>query len=113
MNHGTLGGEICARMQEPPSIDSFAAITRRVIARDGFDTYLPTVLYPARREVLVLEGAPEGPDLENIGLRWAASGAEDSEDFLLAIKVDEQHFKVFHRSSHGIESRVFLVDISA
>jgi hypothetical protein len=99
-------------MQEP-SIDSFAAITRRVIARDGFDAYLPTVLYPARREVLVLDGAPEGPHLENIALRWAASGAEDSEDFLLAIKVDEQQFKVFHRSSHGIESRLFLVGTSA
>jgi hypothetical protein len=28
-------------MHEPPSIDSFAAITRRVIARDGFDAYCP------------------------------------------------------------------------
>ena len=99
-------------MQEP-SIESFAAITRRVIARDGFDAYLPTVLYPARREVLVLEGAPDGPDLESIALRWATSGAEGPEDFLLAIKVGKHHFKVFHRTSHGVESRLFRADVSA
>jgi len=51
-----------------PSISSFADITRRVIASDGFDEYRPTVLYPARKHVLVLEGVPATTNLEAVAL---------------------------------------------
>jgi hypothetical protein len=44
-------------------IESFVAITHRVIARDGFDEYLPTLMLPATHDLLVLEGAPQDSTL--------------------------------------------------
>jgi hypothetical protein len=89
------------------SVASFAAITRRVIARDGFESHLPTVLYPARREVLVLEGAPESGDLEAISLNWAQANAVGHEEFLLAFKVSSTQFKIVRRSGTSFETEVF------
>jgi hypothetical protein len=35
-------------------------MTRRIIAKDGFEEYLPTLMLPQRRHVTVLEGLPLG-----------------------------------------------------
>jgi hypothetical protein len=42
------------------TIDDFIAMTRRIIAKDGFEEYLPTLMLPQRRHVTVLEGLPLG-----------------------------------------------------
>jgi hypothetical protein len=94
-----------------PTIDEFARITRNVIARDGFDDYLPTALYPARTQVVVLEGVPEGVDVERIALDWAAEGAIDDEEFLVAFKVDPTRFKVIRRHSGRQEQGVFATTV--
>ena len=36
-------------------LDQFVKMTQRIIAEDGFDNYLPTLLLPATREVRVLD----------------------------------------------------------
>jgi hypothetical protein len=93
--------------QSQPSIASFAEITRRVIARDGFEDYLPTVLYPARRQVLVLEGLPSDSDVEAVSLAWAQSNAVGNEQFFLAFKVSLTEFKIIRRNGPSLESQVF------
>ena len=90
-----------------PTVDDFAAITRRVIERDGFDDYLPTALYPTRKHVVVLEGVPAGADIEPIALAWAASGAIGDEELLVAFKVDSSKFKVVRRHLGRQEEGVF------
>ncbi len=94
-------------MAAEPSIASFAAITQRLIARDGFDAFLPTVLYPARKVVLVLEGVPPSEAVEPIAISWATDGAQGSEPFLLAFRVDADHFRVIQRRGSLIESATF------
>jgi len=89
------------------TVDEFARITKRVIARDGFEDYLPTALYPVRNTVVVLEGVPEGSDLESIAVRWAAEGAVGDEEFLVAFKIDAATFKVIRRYAAGQEASVF------
>jgi hypothetical protein len=91
-----------------PSISSFAEITRRVIARNGFDQHLPTVLYPARKYVLVLEGAPPTEDLEAVALDWARSNAVGDEESLLAFKVSATQFKVIQRQGASLDAEVFV-----
>jgi hypothetical protein len=91
------------------TVDEFAKITRRVIATDGFDDYLPTALYPSRNHVVVLEGVPEGSDLEPIAVAWAAKGAIGNEEFLVAFKVGSTKFKIIRCHSDGQEERVFDV----
>lgn len=91
------------------TVDEFASITRNVIARDGFDDYLPTALYPNRKEVVVLEGVPEGSDLEPIVLTWASKAALGDEEFLVAFKVASTKFKVIRRHSGRQEEKVFDV----
>lgn len=76
------------------TLEEFSQITRRVIARDGFAEYLPTAVYPERREVVVLEGAPERGDLEDISFRWAADRSRHGEEFLVAFKSGPNRFKV-------------------
>lgn len=79
------------------SIESFVSITRRVIARDGFDGYLPTLMLPATQEVLVLEGAPQDATTAAITRRWAEGRAGEGADFVLSYKVDKQRFAVLAR----------------
>jgi hypothetical protein len=91
------------------TLEQFARITRNVIAQDGFDDYLPTALYPERKHIVVLEGAPEDVDLEPIATRWAAKGAIAGEEYLVAFKVSPNQFKIVRRFSGGQEEGVFDV----
>lgn len=89
------------------TLDEFAAMTKRIIASDGFDAYLPTAIYPGRRQVVVLEGAPEGPELESIAVKWAERGAVGGEEFLVSFKFGPDRFKVVRRRAGVHEERVF------
>ena len=91
----------------PTSLDAFARITQRVIARDGFEGYLPTALYPARRHILVLEGVPADVNIEAVSLAWAEDNAVGSEEFLVAFAISGTHFKVIHRFEGAFESGLF------
>jgi hypothetical protein len=91
------------------NLDEFARITKTVIARDGFDDYLPTALYPARKHIVVLEGAPANADLEPIAIQWAAEGAIGDEEYLVAFKVSSTRFKVIRRYQGSQEEGVFDV----
>jgi hypothetical protein len=91
------------------SIASFAEITRRIIAEDGFAEYLPTVLYPERKHIMVLEGVPSSVDLESVSLDWAKSNAIDDEDFLVAFKVSNTQFKIIRRTGFSFEAEIFTV----
>jgi hypothetical protein len=91
---------------------AFAAMTQRVIADDGFDTYLPTACYPERRVLRVLEGAPNSVDLERIALDWALTAAEGDEEVLVAFRVDATHFKVVKRADGNTEHCLYAVDSS-
>jgi hypothetical protein len=89
------------------TVEEFASITKKVIARDGFEDYLPTALYPRRRHLVVLEGVPDGADLEPIVMKWAIKDAIGDEEFLVAFKVGPNKFKVIRRYSGAQEEKVF------
>lgn len=88
------------------TIDDFIAMTRRIIAKDGFDDYLPTLVIPDRREVTVLEGMPPDVDAEAASRRWATSSVDRNEDYFLAFKIDPAQFKVVARLKGVEEERV-------
>ena len=69
------------------TLPEFARITRRAIASDGFGGYLPTAMYPDRREVIVLEGVPEDVNVESAARRWAFERAKDGEEVHVAFKI--------------------------
>jgi hypothetical protein len=89
------------------TLDEFAALTKRIIASDGFDDYQPTAIYPDRRHVVVLDGAPEGPELESIAVKWAERGAVGGEEFLVSFKFGPDRFKVVRRCAGVQEEGVF------
>ncbi len=86
--------------------DDFIAMTRRVIAKDGFDGYLPTLVLPARRHIAALEGVPPGVDVEAAAKKWANAKAGADEDYFLAFKIDPVHFKVIARRDGIEEERI-------
>jgi hypothetical protein len=88
---------------------AFAGMTRRVIASDGFDSYLPTACYPERRVLRVLEDAPDSEGLEAIVLEWALSRLEGDEEVLVAFKVAPAHFKVVRRAAGLTEECVYSI----
>jgi hypothetical protein len=88
------------------TIDDFIAMTRRIIAKDGFEGYLPTLVLPDRRHVAVLEGVPPDVDVEAAAKKWALQKSEPEEDYFLAFKIDSAHFKVIARSEGREETRV-------
>jgi hypothetical protein len=96
-----------------PTVDEFARLTKKIIARDGFEDYLPTALYPSRRHIVVLEDVPEDADLEPIALEWAANGASAGEEFLVAFKIGSTTFKVIRRIGGSQEEAIFDIgDVS-
>jgi hypothetical protein len=94
-----------------PTVAEFAEITKRIIARDGFSAYLPTAIYPARNEIVVLEGVPDIDDLEEISVGWAEGKAIDGEEFLVAFKKGPTRFKVVRRYSGLQEDAEFDVAV--
>jgi hypothetical protein len=78
-------------------IDHFIAMTHRVIERDGFEAYQPTLLLPQRKDIRILEGVPADVDIEAAATSWATRATDAEEDFFLAFKTDPNHFKVIAR----------------
>ena len=95
-------------MGQHASLNIFVVMTQRVIAKDGFDGYLPTFVLPARRHVAVLEGVPEHVDVAVAARRWAEDMA-GPDDFLLAYKLDSGHFQAIKRTAGAIEERVVAI----
>ena len=91
------------------TLDEFAIMTKRVIANDGFDEYLPTVCYPVRRQVKTLVGLPPDIEPEEPVLEWASKGAEKGEEFLVAFKIDDGHFKIIRRIGSYSEDETFSI----
>ena len=93
----------------PFDIAAFAEITRRVISKDGFDGYLPTLCLPERKHITVLEGIP--PEklgcVREIAIEWAAKKAGPDGEFFLAYKEDAERFRIVHRFNGGTEERLF------
>jgi len=92
-------------------LEDFAEITQRVIRKDGFDGFLPTLCLPERNHVAVLEGVPEEkrPEIRSISLAWARDQAAEQEEFLLALREDEASFRVIRSYKGEIYERVFPV----
>ena len=90
------------------SLDEFIAMTQRIIAKDGFDDYLPTLVLPARRHIMVLESVPDTVNSEVAARKWAEDKA-GSGDFQLAFRIDARHFKAVERIAGKIEQRVVAV----
>jgi len=76
------------------TLDEFATITQRVIARDGFDEFRPTACYPARRRLAVLAGVPPHVDIESASTTWALKNASSNEEILVAFRVSSARFKI-------------------
>jgi hypothetical protein len=89
------------------TVEEFARITNNIIARDGFEDYLPTALYPGRKDIVVLEGVPDDANLESIVMKWAIKNARGDEEFLVAFKVGHNKFKVIRRYTGAQEEKVF------
>jgi hypothetical protein len=89
------------------TLPEFARITRRAIASDGFGGYLPTALYPDRREVIVLEGVPEDVSVESAARRWAFERAKDGEEVLVAFKISSTRFKIVRQHEGQVEEQEF------
>jgi hypothetical protein len=76
------------------TLDEFAMITQRVIARDGFDEFQPTACYPARRQLAVLSGVPPHVDIESASTSWALKNASSNEEVLVAFRIAAARFKI-------------------
>jgi hypothetical protein len=91
------------------TLDEFSETTQYIISKEGFDYYLPTACYPARREIKVLTGLPSHVDPEKPVLDWAAKSAEINEEFLVAFKIDGDRFKIIRRVGPFSEDEIYTV----
>ncbi len=89
------------------TVEEFAAITRRVIDRNGFDEFLPTACYPERRVIRALEDLPGDIDPEPAVLKWARKEAKAGEEFLIAFKSAPAQFTIIRQHGQNRESGTF------
>lgn len=92
-------------------LEDFAKITQRIIQKDGFDGFLPTLCLPERQHITVLEGVPEEkqPEIRSISLAWAKDKATGQEEFLLAFREGGVSFRVIRSFRGELDERVFPV----
>ena len=90
-------------------IDNFIAMTRRIILRDGFEQYLPTIVLPALKDVRVLEGVPAEADMKAVIAEWVLKVAGPTQDFVAAYKAHKGHFFVFARVDGVMHERLCSV----
>lgn len=83
-------------MKLSSEIDSFALVTRKRIAIHGISSFLPTVLFPERDHIAVLEGVPSDADLRVVSCAWAKQLAQPKEPFLLAYKSGADTFAILY-----------------
>ncbi len=88
----------------------FSEIVRHVIRTDGFERFSPTVFFPARHEVRILDDLHGNDDAEHAALNRAMERAEPGEEFLVAVKVGRLQFKVIRRQGPDHEEALFDVD---
>jgi hypothetical protein len=79
---------------EPNMIEQFVAMTMKIVAEDGIDNYLPTLLLPTSRTVLVMEDIPDLDDHELMVREWLAERIEPDEPHLVAYRCGARIIKV-------------------
>jgi hypothetical protein len=90
-------------------LDDFADSTKRVIRKDGFEGFLPTLYLPQQYHIMVLEGVPpeKQSEIRTIALEWARDKAADEQEFLLAFREDEASFRVIQSLNGELSEKVF------
>jgi hypothetical protein len=93
------------------TIDEFASMTKRIIEQEGFKDYLPTLCFPGRQHIMVLEGISDDKqsDVRRIAFEWALDKAQGDEEFLLAYKEDADHFRIIRRCAGHFADKLFQV----
>lgn len=91
-------------------LSDFAALTQNIIRDNGFDDFIPVACLPGRREIRGLDGLPDDADVEAESVGWAASLADETEEFLVAFKFTNSQFKVYRRLNGAMESAIFVVE---
>jgi len=91
------------------TLEEFATTTRHVISENGFEDYAPTAIYPVRALIKILTGVPSEVDTEQVALKWAGQDVGNEEEFLVAFKVDDSHFKVIRKIGPYSEDEVFSI----
>jgi len=89
------------------TVDEFAAVTRRIISKEGFNSFLPIACFPQSRAVKALVGVPDDVDLEEATLNWARKEAANEQEFLVAFKYSEMEFKVIRIHGDQQEHKIF------
>jgi hypothetical protein len=90
-------------------LSDFAALTQNVIRDDGFDDFVPVACLPGRREIRGLDGLSGDADVEAASVGWATALADETEEFLVALKFTATQFKVVPRRNGAMESAIFAV----
>ncbi len=90
-------------------IDHFIEMTQSIIRKDGFSDYLPTLVLPQTRQIAVLEVELDGDNHESAAFDWISGRITSEQDFLVAFKVDAEHFKVFGRIDGQQQERLCRV----
>ena len=83
--------------------------TKRIIANEGIDHFLPTACYPSQRHLTVLTGLPDHLDPGKPILEWAAKAAQTNEGFLVAFAIDSGHFKIIRCVGPFSENETYSV----
>jgi hypothetical protein len=94
-------------------IQQFITVTQRFIQRNGFDDYEPTLVLPQRKDIRLLQGVPPDVDMEAAATDWATRATDAEEDFFLAFKTDESHFKVIARIKGEVYEELCQVALAA
>ncbi len=92
------------------TLDEFATITQRVIARDGFDGFQPTACIPSRKELAVLAGVPPSVDIEAAATSWAVKKAGPNEEVLVAFPISSTQFKIVRIAGSDREQGTYVVE---
>jgi hypothetical protein len=90
-------------------LDEFAALTQKIISKQGFDDFIPVACLPERREIRALADIEPGEEAEATVVDWARSLTPSTEELLVAFKFSVSQFKVIRIKGAEKESAIYEV----
>jgi hypothetical protein len=85
-------------------IGRFSVITDKVIKRDGFDNYSPTLCIPSKKHLTVLVGIPENISQQEAARKWVIKRVKADEEYFLAYRSGKNEVTVeWHRPGKKVE----------
>ena len=84
------------------NIATFRKMTLDVIQEEGIPEYIPTLILPSEKVVIVLEEIPGDVSHEAAARKWVKDSGHESKEYFLAFKMSDEEIRLEHHKDNSV-----------